>query len=865
MGSEKLTPMMRQYMSIKTDYPDGILFFRMGDFYEVFHEDAKICSRILGLALTCRNKKSDNPVPMAGLPHHASQGYIKRLVEAGQKVIICDQIEDPTAAVGIVKRGVTRVITPGTILEDDMLEAKSNNFIAALFEGGINAGLAYADISTGEFYLEEIQLEKINDALARISPSEILISDEASSANLNNQKYMLSRRSKFDFELQSATEKIKNLLGVKTLQAFGIENMTDAIKAAGALSIYISETQRKNIKQITNIQAVQSNDFLIIDEASQLNLELVRTARERNENGSLVDVMDKTSTAMGARLLRNWIRRPLINATHINARLNAVQELLEKNNTLLSLIAELKEIGDLQRLSAKIANEKANARDLIAIAKTCSHIPKLKSILKDFQSAQICDSANKMEELTPLTNPIINALVEEPPITIGDGNLFKAKFNQELDELREIAKGGKNWIAQFQKCEAERTGITSLKIGYNRVFGYYIEITNMHKDKVPENYIRKQTLTNAERYITDELKNYESKVLGAEEKIKKLEFDLFIQLRASLTPHVNTMQQVASAIAKLDCFCSLAIYASEMNHCRPIVDESLNLKVIDGRHPVIESISIGEKFVPNDNNLDYQTRMVILTGPNMSGKSTYIRQSALIILMAQMGAYVPAKSAHIGVVDRIFTRIGASDELSKGQSTFMVEMVETASILHNASERSFVVLDEVGRGTSTFDGLSIAWAISEHLCNTIKARTLFATHYHELTELADMFASAVNANVSVKEWNGEVIFMHKIIAGRADKSYGIHVAKLAGVPKEITDRANEILQNLEANELDLDNKPKLAKGKNLNKTNNSQKQLSLFNLNQTSKIEEAIKQIDINNLSPMQALLKLQELQQSIK
>ena len=864
------TPMMRQYNEIKRQHKDALLFFRMGDFYELFFEDAKLASKVLGITLTSRSK-GEGAIPMAGVPHHAAESYIRRLIKAGHKVAICDQLQDPEEATGVVDRGVTRIITPGTLTEDTLLEDKSNNYLIAVLEANTMMGLSWVDLSTGRFQVEDIQKEILFDEFARLNPSEVLLSEETVR---NNTSFMeriraecdgiVTARPDWEFSKDTAYRILMEHFGTTSLEGFGCEDVGPALGAAGAVIQYLKETQKTSLKHIGKIQKYQADNRVLMDKATQQSLEITQTMRNRDREGSLLGVIDQTKTSMGARLLREWIISPLRVSAEIKYRQTGVKELSENSPLRRELCDILGNIYDIERISTKISCGRANGRDLVSLKQSLSKLPALKEKTGFCISDILVSIEQQLDILEEVRTLIGTAIVSDPPPTIKDGGLIREGYDAALDELKYISKNGKSWIANFQAEEITRTGINSLKVGYNKVFGYYIEVTNANKDNIPETYIRKQTLKNAERFITPELKEYETKVLTADERAKDLEYDLFIQIREQVSGFTARLQRTSEAIALIDVLSTLANLAVENRYIMPEITDGLELKIIDGRHPVLDRRLASESFVPNDINLDgTQDTIMVITGPNMAGKSTYIRQVALLILMAQMGSFIPAKEAVIGTVDRIFTRVGASDELSRGQSTFMVEMNETANILNNATERSLIILDEVGRGTSTFDGVSIAWAITEYIYQHIHARTLFATHYHELTELALLFSGIKNFNIAVKEWGDEIIFLRKIVEGGTDKSYGIHVARLAGIPREVIQRARIILNNLEAATLDVNGKPKFAPLKTAQ--NNKQPAQLKFFLSKQDMVIEEIKKLETSRMSPLEALNKLDELKKKLE
>ncbi len=860
-----VTPMMRQYQSIKKKHGDALLFFRVGDFYEMFYDDAKTASKVLGITLTSRSK-GDNAVPMAGVPHHSAHTYIHRLIKAGYKVAICDQMEDPEEAKGVVERDVTRVITPGTLTDDLLLKDKDNNYLLAIFANGESVGLSWVDLSTGKFQAQDIATALLIDELARLRPSECLLPEEILNSETDfveklrlNLSAMLTSQPGWVFARDTAYQTLKEHFGTTSLEGFGCEPLGSSINAAGAIIHYLKETQKTSLKHISKIERFSNQNYVLLDRTTQQCLELLETMRTHEKDGSLLGVLDQTLTSMGGRLLKQWIISPLKIPDEIRYRQDGVRELF-KDSILRNEIREmLKGVYDIERITTKVSCARANARDLISLKQSLATLPKLKEKVCACTSTILKSLEENLDLVEEARILIGTAIVPDPPHTIKDGGMIREGYDQDLDELHHIRRSGKSWIANFQAEEIKRTGITSLKVGYNRVFGYYIEITNTYKNNIPQTYIRKQTLKNAERYITPELKDYETKVLTADERAKELEYDIFGRIREEVSSHTKRLQKTAEVIATLDVISTLAHTAAENGYVMPEITDGLELNIIDGRHPVLDKIL--DNFVPNDVAIDgAQTMMAVITGPNMAGKSTYIRQVALLVLMAQMGSFIPAKQAKIGVVDRIFTRVGASDELASGQSTFMVEMNETANILNNATNRSLIVLDEVGRGTSTFDGLSIAWAITEYIYEHIKARTLFATHYHELTEIELLLPCIKNYNIAVKEWGDEIIFLRKIVEGGADKSYGIHVARLAGIPREVLDRAKTLLANLEANSLDINNKPKFVptEGK---KTMPAQ--LSIFAPKEEGVLQ-SIKELDIPTLTPLDALNKLNELKKKL-
>ena len=821
---KKETPMMRQYNAAKKEYPNSILFFRMGDFYEMFQDDAVEASRLLNLTLTRRDKK--NNIPMCGIPYHAAEAYISKLLKFKKRIAICEQVEDPKKAKGIVKRQVIRVITPSTTFDERQLPDRANNFLISIFlrpKGGNKTGLAVIDISTGEFELTELSdIESLRQEITRIQPSEIIIPDYISK-ELREEIY--NEDSALVVELPGIYfDDGRNVLlshfNVLSLEGFGCENLTYGISAAGSAMKYVQENlPESSLDHIRSVRVFNKHNHLVLDNVSARNLELTRSMRDGSSKGTLLEALDNTVTTMGARMLRNWINAPLVDIEKIRKRQNAVEAISLAQNTIQAVQETFRGVADIERLTSRLSTGYGNPRDLSSLRSSLQAVPTLRSQVEEIiliESSQflIREEADKLNsasllteikenltELPELKSLLEKAVVDEPPLKLQDGGIIKEGYNAELDELRTLSKSGKSWIAQLQISESEKTGIRSLKVGFNKVFGYYIEVTRPNLHLVPEEYIRKQTIANGERFITQDLKEMEAKILNADEKSKQLEFDLFQQLRLRVAVQNAGLLNLANAIAEFDVLQNLAWISLQRNFCKPVINDSDKFEITAGRHPVVELLLPNQQFVPNDCKLDTNgSQIVILTGPNMSGKSTYIRQIAILTIMAQMGSFIPAESAVIGVVDRIFTRVGASDELTKGQSTFMVEMSETANILNNATPKSLIILDEIGRGTSTYDGLSIAWSVIEYLynCSEVKAKTLFATHYHELVQLEEQLPGIVNYNVAVKEYEGKVVFLHEIVRGGTDRSYGIHVAQLAGIPSPVILRAKEILRHLES-------------------------------------------------------------------
>ena len=811
-----LTPMMQQYMAIKEQYKDCILFYRLGDFYEMFYDDALTASRELEITLTGKNCGQEERAPMCGVPYHAVDVYLNKLVAKGYKVAICEQAEDPKQAKGIVKREVIRIVTPGTNLSQQALDEGRNNYLMCLVYDNNQFGLAITDISTGDFYTTEVAtLKELYDEIHRFSPSEIICNDSfyMSGASLDDFKDRLhvsvSTLDTWYMDEAVSVQKIKEHFKVASLDGLGLTDFPSGTLAVGALLLYLYETQKNTLDNLTKITPYRSGGYMIIDSATNRNLELIETLREKQKKGSLLWVLDKTKTAMGARLMRNWIEQPLIEKKKITARQDAVEELYNDMITREEIREYLNAVYDLERLVTRISYRTANPRDLIAFKTSLGMIPPVKQLLSQAKSAELKEIDERMDCLEDIYDLIEKSIQDEPPIMIREGGMIKEGYNEDVDKFRLSRTEGKTWLAELEAREKEKTGIKNLRVRYNKVFGYYLEVTNSYKELVPEDWTRKQTLANAERYITPELKDLEDMILGAEDKLAALEYDLYCEVRDSIGEQVVRIQETAKAIAHLDVLASLACVAQSNDYVRPSINTKGVIDIQGGRHPVVEKMNNNQMFIDNDTYLDNKNhRISIITGPNMAGKSTYMRQSALIVLMAQIGSFVPAKSANIGIVDRIFTRVGASDDLASGQSTFMVEMTEVANILRNATSRSLLILDEIGRGTSTFDGLSIAWAVVEHISNPklLGAKTLFATHYHELTELEGKLDSVNNYCIAVREQGDDIIFLRKIIRGGADKSYGIQVARLAGVPDSVIDRAKEISSWLE--ETDVTDKAK---------------------------------------------------------
>jgi DNA mismatch repair protein MutS len=865
MNLPKSTPMLKQYLAIKRDYPDAILFYRMGDFYEMFFEDAEVASRVLEITLTSRNKNDESPVPMCGVPHRAASAYIARLIEHGFKVAVCDQMEDPALAKGLVKREVVRVITPGMIIDEEFLDARSNNFILAASQAAGIWGLAYLDISTGTFRAAESpQGAAVIEEARRVAPREILLPESSRSARDQAwpvgifPEVALTYLEDKAFDYRRSYERLTEQFQTLTLEGFGCERFRPGVSAAGALLHYVGETQKQKTAHLSRLEAYPLDSGLVIDEVSRQNLELVRNIRTGSRRGTLLAVLDHTRTPMGARLLQDWLRHPLREPAAIEQRQDAVAEAREKAAVRRELREQLQSVRDLERIGSKIVMGQANARDLVALKRSLQTLPAIRAELGRL-AAPLLVPAEPSDDLDRLGSLIEAAIREDAPPTVNEGGLIKPGFNPELDELVRIGSDAKGYLARLEVQEKERTGITTLKVSYNKVFGYYIEVPKTRADSVPAHYVRKQTLVNAERYITDELKGFETRVLGAEEQRAALEHRLFQEIRAEAAGHHSRIQSVAGFLAQLDCLLSLAEIADHNAYCRPRIRADGCIRIEDGRHPVVEKMITAERFVPNSLAMDdTENQVLIITGPNMAGKSTVLRQVALMVIMAQMGSFVPARQAEIGMVDRIFTRVGALDNLSQGQSTFMVEMQETANILNNATERSLVILDEIGRGTSTFDGLSIAWAVAEHLhdLNGKGVKTLFATHYHELTELADRKPRVRNFNIAVREWNEEIIFLRKLVPGGTNRSYGIQVARLAGIPAAVIDRARKILYSIESGEHAFAGPAPASPG-----TRPAPRQLDLFR-SAESQVLERLRGLDISQLTPLDAMNLLSLLQE---
>jgi len=860
-----ITPMLKQYLGIKHQYPDAILFFRMGDFYEMFFEDAKIASKILGIALTSRGVLNGEKVPMCGVPHHASKSYIARLISEGKKVAICEQVEDPSSSKGIVKREVVRVVTPGSVLDERDTDEKESLYIAALVRLSSRFGLAYVELSTGEFRVTEVSAwEEVTDELAKISPAELLVLERDGLARHRGLSgFRVEELGSKDYVPSEAERILAEQLDVPSLASCGVEEMKAGIVAAGAVLTYLRNTQKTDLSHIKEINPYRPGDFMFLDEATTTNLELFKTIIRQTDKGTLLYILDKTLTPMGSRLLKRWMAYPLINLDAIKQRLIAVRELKEDLFLRQDLREELDQIYDLERLNGRISLGRASPKDLIALKNSIKRLPRIKKRITGSASTLLADIGETLDTLDDIRGSIEGAIREDAPASLKDGGVIKEGYDEELDKLVKLAHGGKEWIAEFARKEQASSGIPNLKVGYNKVFGYYIEVSKANLKFVPSHYIRKQTLVGAERFVTEELKQVEEEIVEAEQKRIIVEQELYNRLVLELAAQNKRIKRAAQLVAQLDVLGALAEVADQYGYICPELDDTRQLEIIDGRHPVIEQVMTDEGFVPNDVVLDdHSQQVMIITGPNMAGKSTILRQTALIVLMAQMGSFVPAARARIGMVDRIFSRVGASDDITRGRSTFMVEMNETASILRNATPRSLVILDEIGRGTSTYDGLSIAWAVAEslHDLEGKGVRTLFATHYHELTELVSTKPRVKNFNVAVRKWKDDIIFLRKLVPGGASRSYGIEVAKLAGLPDPVIKRARQILKNLEGDEIDGTGQPKLARGIQ----SSDVVQLNLFGAH-NEHLLEWIKGLEISRMTPLEALVELDKMKKFIE
>ncbi len=876
----EMTPMMQKYLETKKEYPDCILFYRLGDFYEMFFEDAKTASQELEITLTGKNCGLEERAPMCGVPFHAVESYLNKLVAKGYKVAICEQVEDPKMAKGLVKREVVRIVTPGTNLDAQALDESKNNYIMCIVYIADRYGVSIADVTTGDYYVTELDAErKLLDEIHKFMPSEIICNEAFYMTGLNFEdlKHRLNiaiyALDSWYFSDETAKNTLISHFKISNIQGLGLSDYESGTIAAGALLKYLYETQKNNLGNMTSLQLYSSGKYMIIDSSTRRNLELVETMREKQKRGSLLWVLDKTKTAMGARMLRSYVEQPLIEKEEIERRLDAVEALKENAMTREEIREYLTPVYDLERLIGRVTYQTANPRDLIAFKSSLQMLPFIKTLLDEFDTSLLQEFQENLDPLEDICTLIDASIAEEPPISLRDGGILKEGYDEEIDKLRHAKTEGKSWLVELETKERERTGIKNLRIKYNKVFGYYLEVTNSYRDMVPEDYIRKQTLTNAERYITADLKELEDIILGAEDKLVALEYEIFKDIRDKIAGEVLRIQKTAKAVAGIDVFSSLALVAERNHYCRPSMNEKGVIDIKNGRHPVVEKMINNDMFIANDTYLDNKKqRISIITGPNMAGKSTYMRQTALIVLMAQIGSFVPAESAKTGIVDRIFTRVGASDDLASGQSTFMVEMTEVANILRNATSNSLLVLDEIGRGTSTFDGLSIAWAVVEHISNPklLGAKTLFATHYHELTELEGKLDNVNNYCIAVKEKGDDIVFLRKIVPGGADKSYGIQVAKIAGVPDSVIARAKVIVGELSAHDIaeftgriHMEGTPAKKNAQKLDEVDLTQ--MSLFDTVKDDDIIKELQELDLGNLTPIDALNVLYQLQNKIK
>jgi len=863
---------MKQYALVKAKYPGAILLFRMGDFFETFEQDAQITARVLGITLTRRGNGAAGEVPLAGFPHHALEAYLPKLLKAGYRVAICEQLEDPRFAKGIVKRDVIEVVTPGVAFSDRVLEQKQNNYLAAIAlptavaAGDDTVGFAFVDVSTAEFRVAEFPLRHLPEQIASVSPSEIIVQkrDQDALGGVLQRVFrgLTTRLDDWLFNEEYARDILVNHFKTRSLKGFGLEGYTLGIVAAGATMHYLQETQKSNLLHLRKLTPFDIGTFMVLDPSTKRNLEIT-SSLSGGDGGTLFAVLDHTHTPMGARLLKRWVNQPLTQLAPIRERLDGVAELVQAADTRSALAGILARVGDLERLSSRICTGRASPRDVVGLRTSLQHVAAVRDTLRAASSGAITDIRTTLDPLPDVAALIDEGLEPEPPQSLAEGGVIRRGHHASLDELRDIAHSGKSWIAELQRKERERTGISSLKVGFNNVFGYYIEITHTHRERIPQDYIRKQTLTNAERFVTPELKEYEEKILHAQEKILALETELFNELRLRIAEHAAAIQTDAASLASLDCYCSLASAAAEYGYVRPEVNDSHRLEIAGGRHPVIERLlGPGEEYIPNDLRIDTDERQIlIITGPNMSGKSSYLRQTGLIVLLAQIGSFVPARAASVGIVDKIFTRVGASDNIASGESTFLVEMHEAAHIVNTATRRSLILLDEVGRGTSTFDGISIAWALTEYLHEQVGARTLFATHYHELNELAEIFARIHNYKVDVREYGDTVVFLHTVTPGSADHSYGIQVAQMAGLPDQVTERAKHILANLEGSELTVHTGP--AERRAAGRIKPDGLQLTLFEMKDDA-LREELRRLDLERMTPLEALEKLTHWKRSL-
>ena len=877
---EKVTPMMRQYLETKKEYSDCILFYRLGDFYEMFFEDAEVVSRELELTLTGKSCGLEERAPMCGVPYHAVDSYLTRLVSRGYKVAVCEQVEDPRLAKGLVKREVVRIVTPGTNLDTCALDESKNNYIMSIVYVDSRYGISAADVTTGDYFVTEVDSErKLLDEISKYMPSEVICNEAflVSGLDLEELRHRLGMAiyplDAWYFDDQMACQTLTDHFHVASTDGLGLEDYDCGVIAAGSLLKYLQELQKTSLEHMTKLEPYSTSRYMVIDSSTRRNLELVETLREKQKRGTLLWVLDKTKTAMGARMLRSYVEQPLIDRMQIEQRLDAVAE-LKKNMICREELREyLNPVYDLERLISRVVYQTANPRDLIALKTSLKMLPPIRAMMEDFSSELLIRMREELDLLEDIWQLIEASIEEDPPISVREGGMIRSGFDEQVDRLRSARTEGKSWLARIEEEEREKTGIKNLRIKFNKVFGYYLEVTNSYRDMVPDYYIRKQTLTNAERYITPDLKELEETILGAEDKLVALEYDLFCRIRSQIASQVERIQKTAKAIANIDVFASLALVAEHNGYVRPKINEKGVLKIKNGRHPVVEKMMDNDMFIANDTYLDNKNnRISIITGPNMAGKSTYMRQNALIVLMAQVGSFVPAESANVGIVDRIFTRVGASDDLASGQSTFMVEMNEVANILRNATGSSLLILDEIGRGTSTIDGLSIAWAVVEYISNPkiLGAKTLFATHYHELTELEGKLDNVHNYCIAVKEKGDDIVFLRKIVPGGADRSYGIQVAKLAGVPDEVIGRAKAICEELENANMsniarNLDVQTQLPKKAQKQPDEVDLAQISLFDTVRDDDIISELKDMDLTNMTPFEAMNRLYELQNKVK
>ncbi len=869
---QKLTPMLKQFFDVKQAHPDKLVLFRMGDFYETFFDDAYTTSKVLNITLTTRNKNEDNPVPLAGFPYHALDNYLDKLIRAGLKVAICEQVEDPKKAIGLVRREVTEIITPGAIMDQNLLVETGNNFLCSIFyeDPTKKIGLASLDISTGDFLFTELGPEEMFSELMRLRPAEIIVSSTSAEKWLQTLKLeyapTISIFDNWQFQTSEAISLLKKHFNVRTLEGFGAHNKKVGATAAGGALAYVMSLNNTPFNHISSLEYYSLANYMQLDEISRRNLELSKSIRYGTKHGSLLSVIDQTMTPMGSRLLANWMMHPLLDCDEIIQRQDFIQRFLANPAYLKDLRQVLKDIGDISRIVSRLGSLRINPRELNALKSYLLVCQEMAEVLSSFHDSSFVVWQKSLSSYQHIYDLIDKTIIEKPPTSITEGGIFNKGCDENLDELLDIIYDGKGMILKLEDDEKKKTGIPSLKVGYNKVFGYYLEVTNAHKAKVPDYYIAKQTLVNSERYISPRLKEFEAKVLSAEERIKSLEYEMYREFRLAMAEYLPRLQELSDLVAILDVYSCLAYIAWQNNYSRPIFTEARTLRIVEGRHPVIEKLLEEEVFIPNDTDLDYtNTRIAIITGPNMAGKSTYLRQIGLLVILAQIGSFVPAQSMSLPVFDRVFTRVGASDNLAQGQSTFLVEMIETANILHSATPNSLILLDEIGRGTSTFDGLSLAWAIIEHVEKYKKALTLFATHYHELTEMEHIYPAIQNYNVVVKQWNDQVIFLRKIERGGADQSYGIQVARLAGIPDRVIRRAKEILKNLEEHEIS----PQGLTASIRKRLNQNSPQIDIFEVlldktDHKDKIIEELKELDLDELSPNMAWQKLKELQHKI-